>query len=63
MRISNIKIAEMIAERGYDYQEALNGIDAGRTPEQEGKEITKEDLEDMIKNICLSFEIEREERG
>lgn len=60
MKISNVEIAKMVADKGYDCQEALDGIDAGRTPEQEEEEISEEELEDMIKNICLSFEIEKE---
>lgn len=60
MKIKNTEIANMVAEKGYDYQEALDGIDAGRTPEQEEEEITQEELDDMIKNICLSFEIDKE---
>lgn len=61
MKITNVEIAKIVEEKGYDYQKALDGIDAGRTPDQEAEEITQEELEDMIKNICLSFEIEREE--
>lgn len=60
MKIRNTEIAKMVEEKGYDYQEALDGIDAGRTPEQEEEEITKEELDEMIENICLSFEQDRE---
>lgn len=60
MKIRNTEIAKMVAEKGYDYWEVLDGIDTGRTPEQEEEEITKEELDDMIENICLSFEIEGE---
>lgn len=62
MKIRNTEIAKIVAEKGYDYQEALDGIDAGRTPEQEEEEITQKELDDMTKNICLSFEIEEEYR-
>lgn len=40
MKITNTEIAEMVAQRGYDYESALEGIDAGRTPEEEELEIT-----------------------
>ncbi|MCM1387333.1 MAG: hypothetical protein NC231_08405 [Bacillus sp. (in: Bacteria)] len=60
MKIRNTEIAKMVADKGYNYQAALDGIDAGRTPEQEEEEITQEELADMIKNICLSFECEKE---
>lgn len=61
MKITNVEIAKIVEEKGYDYQKALDGIDAGRTPDREAEEITQEELDDMIRNICLSFEIEKEE--
>ena len=61
MIISNVEIAKRIETRGYNFNKALEGIDAGRTPEDEGLEITEEELKEMIDNICLSFEIEKEE--
>lgn len=61
MKITNVEIAKIVEEKGYNYQKALDGIDAGRTPEQEEEAITQEELEDMIGNICLSFRIEEEE--
>lgn len=61
MKITNVEIAKIVEEKGCDYQKALDGIDAGRTPDREAEEITQEELEDIIKNICLSFEIEKEE--
>lgn len=61
MKIKNVEIAKIVEEKGYDYQKALDGIDAGRTPDQETEEITQEELDDIIRNICLSFEIEKEE--
>ncbi len=61
MKITNVEIAKMVAEKGYDYQKALDGIDAGRTPEQEEEEIAQKEIDDTIRNICLSFEIEKEE--
>lgn len=62
MKISNVQIAKMVANRGYDYQEALDGIDAGRMPEQEEMEISAEELNDMIENICSGFEQRNEFR-
>ena len=61
MIITNTEIAEMVAKRGYDYEAALEGIDAGRTPEEEELEITEAEVKDMVDNICLSFECENEE--
>lgn len=61
MKISNTEIAEMVAKRGYDYSEALDSIDAGRTPEEEELEITEEEVENMVDAICLSFDCENEE--
>lgn len=60
MKIRNVQIAKMVAEKGYDYEKALEGIDAGRTPEDEEKEITDEELGEMVEAICLSFECEKE---
>lgn len=62
MKITNVEIAKIVEEKGYDYQKALDGIDAGRTPEQEEEEIAQKEIDDTIRNICLSFEIEKEER-
>ena len=61
MKITNVRIAEMVAKRGYDYEAALEGIDAGRTPEEEEQEITEEEVENMVDAICLSFDCENEE--
>lgn len=58
MKKSNVEIAKMVAKRGYDYQEALDGIDAGRSPEEEEMEITEEELNDIVENICSSFDQE-----
>ena len=60
MKITNVEIAEMVAKRGYDYEAALEGIDAGRTPEEEELEITEAEVENMVDAICLSFECENE---
>lgn len=60
MKVRNVQIAKMVAEKGYDYEKALEGIDAARTPEDEEKEITEEELNEMIEAICLSFECEKE---
>lgn len=54
-KISNVEIAKMVEARGYDYQEALDGIDAGRTAEDEEREITEEEVEEIVENICFSF--------
>ena len=61
MIISNVEIAKRIEARGYNFNKALEGIDAGRTPDDEELEITNEELEEVIDSICLSFEIEKEE--
>ena len=61
MRISNTEIAEMVAKRGYNYEAALEGIDAGRTPEEEELEVTDTEVNDIVDAICLSFECENEE--
>lgn len=61
MKITNVEIAKMVAKRGYDYSEALDSIDAGRTPEDEELEITEDEVEDMVDAICLSFDCENEE--
>ena len=61
MKITNTEIAEMVAKRGYDYESALEGIDAGRTPEEEELEITEAEVNEMVDAICLSFECENEE--
>ena len=60
MRKTNVEIAKEIASRGYDYAEALRDLDAGRTPEDEKKEITQEEIDEMVEAICLSFEIDVE---
>lgn len=62
MRISNVEIAEIVAKRGYNYREALDSIDAGRTPEEEEQEITEAEVENMVDAICLSFDCENEEK-
>lgn len=61
MKITNTEIARIVAARGYDYSEALDSIDAGRTPEEEDLEITEEEVNDMVDAICLSFDCENEE--
>ena len=60
MRITNIEIAKMVAKRGYDYSEALDSIDAGRTPEDEAQEITEAEASEMVDSVCLSFDEEAE---
>ena len=51
----------MVAKRGYDYEAALEGIDAGRTPEDEAQEITETEVNKIVDAICFSFECENEE--
>ena len=60
MKKSNVEIAKMVAARGYDFDEALEGIDAGRSPEDEEKEITQEEVNEIVESVCFSF-IEEEE--
>ena len=50
MTRTNVEIARMVASKGYSFTEALEAIDAGRTPEDE-----------MVEAICSSFEIDVEE--
>ncbi len=61
MTRTNVEIARMIEARGYDFTEALEAIDAGRTPEDEREEITQEEIDEMVEAICSSFEIDEEE--
>lgn len=60
MRITNVEIAKMVAKRGYDFEDALADVDAGRTPEEEEQEITEEEVEEMVDAICDSFDEEAE---
>lgn len=60
MRVSNVEIAMKVAQRGYDFREALDSIDAGRTPEEEELEITESEANEMVDSICLSFDEEAE---
>ncbi len=60
MKKSNVEIAKMVEDRGYDFQEALDSIDAGRTPEDEEMEITEDELKDLVESICFSFVEEAE---
>lgn len=60
MKITNVEIAKMVAKRGYDYSEALDSIDAGRTPEEEELEITEAEVEEMVDAICNSFDEDAE---
>ena len=58
---TNVEIASMVANKGYDFTEALEAIDAGRTPEDEKEEITQEEINEIVEAICSSFEIDMEE--
>lgn len=60
MTRTNVEIASMVESKGYNFTEALESIDAGRTPEEEQQEITQEELEDLVEAICSSFEIDVE---
>ena len=61
MIITNTESAERVAKRGYNYEAALEGIDAGRTPEEEELEVTETEVNEIVDAICLSFECENEE--
>lgn len=63
MIISNVKIAERIASRGYDYEKALEDLDAYRTPAQEKLEISDSDVDELINNICEGFDFESDWRN
>lgn len=54
----NVEIAKMVAERGYDFQTALESIDFGRTTEEEEMEITQEEINELVDAVCSSFEQE-----
>lgn len=60
MTRTNVEIASMVESKGCNFTEALESIDAGRTPEEEQQEITQEELEDLVEAICSSFEIDVE---
>jgi hypothetical protein len=57
---TNVEIAKMVEERGYDFQIALESIDFGRTAEEEEMEITQEEINELVEAICSSFEQEGE---
>lgn len=44
MKRTNVEIARMVESKGYNFTEALEAIDAGRTPEDEMEEITQEEI-------------------
>lgn len=56
---TNVEIAKMVEERGYDFQTALESIDFGRTAEEEEMEITQEEINELVDSVCSSFEQER----
>lgn len=56
---TNVEIAKMVEERGYNFQTALDSIDFGRTAEEEEMEITQEEINELVDAICSSFEQER----
>lgn len=55
---TNVEIAKMVAERGYDFQIALESIDCGRTTKEEEMEITQEEIDELVDAVCSSFEQE-----
>ena len=57
---TNVEIAKMVEERGYDFQTALDSIDVGRTTEEEEMEITQEEIDELVDAVCSSFEQERD---
>lgn len=61
MKRTNVEIARMVESKGYNFTEALEAIDAGRTPEDEMEEITQEEINEMVEAICSGFEIDEEE--
>lgn len=56
---TNVEIAKMVEDRGYDFQTALESIDFGRTTEEEEMEITQEEINELVDSVCSSFEQER----
>lgn len=60
MKITNVEIAMMVESKGYDFIEALEAIDAGRTPEDEKEEIAQKEIDEIVEAICSSFEIDVE---
>ena len=56
---TNVEIAKMVEDRGYDFQTALESIDFGRTAEEEEMEITQEEIDELVDAVCSSFEQER----
>lgn len=61
MTRTNVEIARIVANKGYNFTEALEALDVGRTPEDEKEEITQEEINEMVEAICSSFEIDVEE--
>lgn len=55
---TNVEIAKMVEERGYDFQTALDSIDFGRTAEEEEMEIIQEEINELVDAVCSSFEQE-----
>lgn len=61
MTKTNVEIAGIVESKGYNFTEALEAIDAGRTLEDEKEEITQEEISEIVEAICSSFEIDVEE--
>lgn len=60
MIISNVSIAERIAQRGYDMKDALTSVDAVRTQDEERKGITLEAVNELVDSICDGLDEEAE---
>lgn len=56
--ISNVDLARICEESGADFQKSLDGIDAGRSPEEEAEKVDGSWIIDLILNILSSFEQE-----
>lgn len=52
-----------MAAKGYDFQEVLDNLDAGRTPDEEEREISDEELKEIEDAIEISYMHEAEETG
>ena len=60
MKKTNVEIAEMVAERGYEFQRVLDDIDISRTPADEKKELTEAELLQLIESISDALDCEDE---
>lgn len=58
--VSNVDLAKICEEAGVDFQESLDEIDAGRSPEEEEKKVDGSWIIDMVLNVLSSFEQEED---